>query len=109
MSQNSGTRILRLADGASPPTEQEAEAKLHHEGYECFRWHDVPGAEYPRHRHEYDECLWILKGSITFAVEETEYTLNAGDRFYLPALVHHTAIVPHDQSVTYLVGQRKPA
>ncbi|MBC7693264.1 MAG: cupin domain-containing protein [Methylotenera sp.] len=97
------------------PSEQEAEAKLHQEGYESFRWHDVPGVEYPRHRHEYDECLWILKGEITFnipaaagvpSVSQT-FSLKPGDRLYLPARTAHTAIVPDAAGVTYLVGQKK--
>ena len=46
------------------PTEQEAEARLHQEGYNVFRWHDVAGVNYPRHRHSHDECLWILKGEL---------------------------------------------
>jgi quercetin dioxygenase-like cupin family protein len=92
-------------DGA--PSEQEAEAKLHQEGYDSFRWLDVPGATYPRHRHDYDECLWILKGEITFNVDGTDYLLRPGDRLYLPAKTPHTARVPGTASVTYLVGQKR--
>jgi len=90
-----------------PPTEEEAEARLRQEGYESFRWHDVPGSNYPRHRHDYDECLWILKGEMTFRIEDRDYVLKAGDRLYLPAGTPHTATVPAAGGVTYLVGQRR--
>lgn len=88
------------------PTEEEAEARLHLEGYESFRWYDVPGANYPKHRHGCDECIWVLKGEITFQVDDEHYTLKAGDRLYLPAKTAHTASVPDEAGVTYLVGQK---
>lgn len=99
-----------LEAGLPPPTEQEAEARLHREGYDSFRWYDVPGASYPNHRHPYDECIWVLKGQITFKVmfklNEIEYHLKPGDRLYLPARIPHTAIIPNEAGVTYLVGSK---
>ncbi len=89
-------------------TEEEAEAKLHKEGYvQVFKWHDVPGASYPRHRHECDECLWVLKGELIIATKDEEFHLLPGDRLYLPARKPHTAAVPEAHSVTYLVGQKE--
>lgn len=87
--------------------EEEAQARLHQEGYENFKWTDVAGADYPRHRHDYDECLWILEGEISFTIEGVVYQLQPGDRLYLPAKVPHTAQVLGGKSVTYLVGQRR--
>jgi quercetin dioxygenase-like cupin family protein len=91
------------------PSEGEAEAKLHKEGYESFRWHDVPGASYPNHRHSNDECIWVLKGEMTFKIVDQMYQLKAGDRIYLPAKTPHEVAVPSDAGVTYLVGQRDKA
>jgi quercetin dioxygenase-like cupin family protein len=107
MAQNPSGLIKVPWEGDTPPSEQEAEARLHQEGYESFRWHDVPGASYPKHRHTHDECLWILQGEITFTVDDREYRLKAGDRLYLPSLTPHTARVPSTTGVTYLVGQRR--
>jgi quercetin dioxygenase-like cupin family protein len=101
-----GARLVPW-DKADPPSEQEAEARLHQEGYDSFKWNDVPGAAYPRHRHEYDECLWILRGEITFTVDGTDYALKAGDRLYLDSGTPHTARVPASRGVTYLVGQKR--
>lgn len=89
-----------------PPTQEEAEARLHQEGYESFQWYDVPGSAYPSHRHSRDECLWILKGEISIEIRSRVFTLREGDRIYLPAATPHTAKVPTSKSVTYLVGQR---
>lgn len=91
---------------AHPLSEQEAEALLRKEGYESFRWYDVPGASYPRHRHNKDECLWVIKGQLTLSANGTEYQLNPGDRLYLPSGTPHTASVPLAAGVTYLVGQK---
>ena len=102
----SDVRVVHWKQGP-PPSEQEAEAKLHQEGYECFRWHDVPGSTYPRHRHKQDECLWILKGEITFTVDGQEYLLKPGDRLYLPLRIPHSARVPAYSGTTYLVGQKQ--
>lgn len=89
------------------PSQEEAEARLHQEGYDSFCWYDVPGASYPDHGHSHDECLWILKGEIEFHIGGVNYTLRPGDRLYLPKGARHTAKVPRTQGVTYLVGQRR--
>ncbi|MGZ3688354.1 MAG: cupin domain-containing protein [Bdellovibrionota bacterium] len=95
----------------APLTQEEAEARLHQEGYESFCWYDVPGAAYPKHRHEYDECLWILKGEMDFTLlrdgKEELHHLKTGDRVYVPAQAGHIVKVPMSGTVTYLVGQRK--
>jgi quercetin dioxygenase-like cupin family protein len=100
---------IRLQPWTEPtlPSEQEAEAKLHQEGYESFIWNDVPGSTYPRHQHSYDECLWVLKGQITFTIDDQDYPLKPGDRLYLPARLPHTAKVSAQAGVTYLVGQKR--
>lgn len=108
MSKIQGIRpgVRMIPHEGTVPSESEAEARLHQEGYETFRWYDVPGASYPKHRHDADECIWILKGEITFQVGEQEYPLKPGDRLYLSARTPHTARVPANIGVTYLVGQK---
>ncbi len=88
------------------PSQEEAEARLHQEGYESFKWYDVPGACYREHTHEQDECIWVLKGELIFEIEKKIYSLKGGDRLYLPAHLPHTAQVSKNGSVTYLVGQK---
>ena len=99
-------RVLRW-EKPSPVSQEEAEANLHKEGYESFCWYDVPGVQYPKHRHGLDECLWILRGEIHVTLDDQTYVLKAGDRIYLPAHTPHVAEVPNSNGVTYLVGQKK--
>jgi quercetin dioxygenase-like cupin family protein len=89
------------------PSPEEAEAKLHHEGYECFQWYDVPGTIYPRHQHKYSECLWLLKGELVIKIELLTLNLAQGDKAYLPAQLPHELSIPPHSSATYLVGQKK--
>ncbi|HTL12976.1 MAG TPA: cupin domain-containing protein [Bdellovibrionota bacterium] len=93
-------------DRPHAPTEEEVEARLSQEGYHAFRWHDVPGASYPNHRHSRDECIWVLKGEIVFEINEQEIHLKSGDRLYLPSMKSHSAWVPESDGVTYVVGQK---
>jgi quercetin dioxygenase-like cupin family protein len=94
-------------EGSPPPSEDEAQARLSREGYESFRWYDVPGASYPRHRHEVDECIWVTAGRICFTVGDEDHELGPGDRLYLPARTPHTARVLAPEGCTYLVGQKR--
>ena len=90
----------------SPVTQEEAEAILHREGYDSFCWYDVPGAQYRKHQHPCDECLWILRGEMHFLSGEQTHKLRDGDRIYFPAGTIHSVEVPLQNSVTYLVGQK---
>jgi len=108
-----GVRVVRN-ERDQVASEVEAEAKLHQEGYESFKWHDVPGAVYPRHRHEEDECLWILEGTLEIELTQDppqKVLLSPGDRIYLPAKAPHRARIPAEtispDGVTYLVGQKR--
>jgi mannose-6-phosphate isomerase-like protein (cupin superfamily) len=105
-SENKITIQVLKWEKPAPVTQEEAEARLHQEGYDSFCWYDVPGASYPKHKHSYDECLWILRGEIQLTIDEEIYVLQSGDRIYLPAKTPHTAAVPSDHGVTYLVGQK---
>ncbi len=107
MSSHPGGVRFEAWSGGEAPSEQEAEARLRKEGYESFIWNDVPGASYPRHQHSCDECLWVVRGQIAFVIDGVQLTLKPGDRLYLPARTPHTAQVPADRGVTYLVGQKK--
>ena len=104
--QNKKCVLVVRWEKQSPLTQEEAEARLHQEGYESYCWYDVPRVTYPKHQHGVDECIWILKGEIQFQAEGESYALKSGDRIYLPAQLAHTAVVA-TQGVTYLVGQKR--
>ncbi len=96
-------------DSNAKITQEEAEARLHTEGYRAFRWHDVPGSAYPRHKHETDDCFWVINGEVVFTVEDTQYKLKSGDRLYIPARILHSSEVSSATGATYLVGEKTTA
>ena len=93
----------------SEPTSPDAvklKARLTKEGYSVFQWSDAPGTKYGPHAHAEDQSHWILAGKLELRVGYETYTLRAGDRDFLPANTLHSAFVPGDEPVTYLIGAK---
>ena len=90
----------------SPPDASEAKARLQAEGYSVFQWSDAPGTKYGPHSHPEDQSHWILSGELELRVEHETYTLRAGDRDFLSANTVHSAFVPGEEPVTYLIGAK---
>jgi len=90
----------------TPPTEADLRLRLESEGYSVFQWTDAPGTKYGPHAHPEDQSHWILSGELELRVGHETYTLRAGDRDYLPANTTHSAFVPGDRPVTYLIGAK---
>lgn len=90
----------------SPPDSHELKARLQNEGYSVFQWSDEPGTKYGPHAHAEDQSHWILSGNLELRVGYEIYTLGPGDRDFLPANTMHSAFVPGDQPVIYLIGAK---
>lgn len=88
------------------PTEAELREILIREGLFPYDWSNGPGDVYPAHTHDYDKVLFVVHGSITWLLPETNETIetHAGDRIDLPRGTVHAALVGLD-GVTYLEGQ----
>jgi len=91
---------------SSPPESEALKTRLRDEGYSVFQWSDAPGTKYGPHAHAEDQSHWILSGELELRVGHETYTLRAGDRDFLPANTLHSAFVPGDEPVTYLIGAR---
>jgi len=89
-----------------PPNPAELRARLQAEGYSVFQWSDAPGTKYGPHSHAEDQSHWILSGELELRVGHETYTLRAGDRDFLPANTIHSAFVPGDEPVVYLIGAK---
>ena len=89
------------------PDARELRERLEEEGYSVFEWIDAPGTVYDSHVHAEDQSHWIISGALELSIGEEQYTLRAGDRDYLPAYTRHSAAVPEDEAVVYLIGARK--
>ena len=98
-------QIERWSESSSPDSEI-LKALLRKEGYSVFQWSDAPGTRYGPHAHGEDQSHWILSGELELRVGHESYTLRAGDRDFLPANTMHSASVPGDEAVTYLIGAR---
>ena len=94
-------------NGTGSHDANELRQLLESEGYSSFEWSDSAGTAYPPHSHADDHPHWIISGSLELTVHGETYTLNAGDRDYLPANTIHSAFVPGSQRVRYLIGAKR--
>jgi quercetin dioxygenase-like cupin family protein len=91
---------------SSPPESEVLKALLRDEGYSVFQCSDAAGTKYGPHAHAEDQSHWILSGELELRVGHETYTLRAGDRDFLPANTMHSAFVPGNGPVTYLIGAK---
>ena len=86
-------------------TKEELQNELKQEGFNFYEWSDSPGAYYPPHHHEYDECICVVNGQMTFIVDKKEHELSPGKKLYLPAFTVHESKNKGTEKVTYLIGE----
>jgi quercetin dioxygenase-like cupin family protein len=88
------------------PNAPSLRQRLEGEGYSVFQWTDGPGTRYGPHAHDEDQSHWIVSGALELRVGHETYTLRAGDRDFLPANTIHSAHVPGDEPLVYLIGAK---
>jgi quercetin dioxygenase-like cupin family protein len=93
--------------GSEAPHAKRLRQVLENEGYSVFEWTDAPGTAYEPHEHDDDQSHWIINGALQLTVAGETYTLQAGDRDFLPAYTTHAAFVPGEKPVRYLIGSKK--
>ncbi len=98
-------QVDRWSEGQAPDA-QELKLRLQNEGYSVFQWSDPPGTKYGPHCHSEDQSHWILSGELELRVGHETYTLRPGDRDFLPANTMHSAFVPGEKPVAYLIGAK---
>ena len=90
----------------TPPEAPVLKERLQSEGYSVFQWSDPAGTKYGPHAHAEDQSHWIVSGELELRVGHEVYTLRPGDRDFLPANTMHSASVPGQGPVTYLIGAK---
>lgn len=100
-----GLRVERWSRPDIPEAKTLRE-HLQSEGYSVYEWSDAPGTVYRPHSHPEDQSHWIVSGELELTVAGQTYTLRAGDRDFLPANTTHSAFVPGNEPVRYLIGAR---
>ena len=87
---------------------KEIGERLRKEGYESIReLSDPANIEFPEHDHAGDHVLVVIKGSIEIAAEGKKILFKAGETFYSPAKIPHSAKIG-PEGCEYIVGE-KPA
>jgi len=84
------------------PALDELQNLLRAEGLESELYTDRPGVKYGRHKHDFDDFVVIVSGSMKIATDEHVWTLKPGDRLDIPAHTHHRAEVLGKEDVRYL-------
>ena len=96
--------------GSERPDATALRRRLTGEGYSVFEWSDAPGTFYGPHAHAEDQSHWIISGALELTVGDAgvpeRYILHAGDRDFLPANTLHSAFVPGDEPLRYLIGAK---
>lgn len=87
--------------------EQAMAEEMKAEGLSYYHWSNGPGDVYAPHQHSYHKVIYVVQGSITFGLPETNeaLVLNTGDRLDLPAGIIHDAVVGPN-GVACLEGHR---
>ena len=89
------------------PDAAQMRKDLEAEGYAVYQWQDAPGAFYPNHQHANDQTHWIISGALELTIENVgTFTLESGDRDFMPAKTFHSARVVSDKPVVYLIGEK---
>ena len=103
-----GYRIERW-QGRHSPNPAALRQVLTEEGYNVFQWCDRPNTVYGPHKHAEDQTHWVVSGAIELSIVGGQsFTLEAGDRDFMPAETYHAARVIGDEPVLYLIGEKRP-
>ena len=104
--KNSNIQIMRWS-GDKVPDEAILRNILADEDLHPYVWSNGPGDVYGAHSHGYHKVIYVIRGSITFGLPDSDdkVTLNTGDRLELPPGVTHNAVVGH-QGVACLEAHR---
>lgn len=99
-------RVERWEKDTAPRT-GELRTALESEGYGVFAWSDPPGRTYAAHAHGEDQSHWIISGRLELTVDGFgTFTLEPGDRDFMPAGTVHAARVIGNEPVVYLIGAK---
>ena len=87
-------KVTPWANGNSP-TPDLIQATIHSLNLRGYTWSNDAYDRYAAHSHTFDKVLYVLSGSITWILPQTnqELTTQAGDRIDLPRGTLHAARV----------------
>ncbi len=66
---------------------------------------DAPGEVFEPHKHDADQVLYLVEGTMKFEADGRFHHLEPGDKLELPAFTVHSAEVP--EGAVYIIGMPK--
>jgi quercetin dioxygenase-like cupin family protein len=93
--------IVRLMEPKKATARNLAEV-LRREGLETEMNTDPPGTRYGRHKHEFDDFVVVVSGTLKLYTEKAAWILKPGDRLNIPANTLHWSEVVGREEVKYL-------
>lgn len=93
--------ILRLME-PEKATAQKLGEILGREGIESELCVDPPGTRYGRHKHDFDDFIVIVSGTMKVSTERQAWVMKPGDRLNIPAFTLHWAEVIGKKEVRFL-------
>ena len=76
--------------GKQVPTQSEIARDWQARGFSCGLWVDPPNQRWEDYRHEVDELVYILEGTLELEVSGEKKVLKAGDEAFIPARALHS-------------------
>lgn len=81
--------------------------RLTGEGFQVSQWTDQPNAIYGWKKSPLERTHWVISGSLKITIKDVGiFTLNAGDRDFIPVETYYRAETVGEEPVMYLVGER---
>ncbi len=84
---------------------REAIREISDAGWWPISVRDAPGEVYEAHKHDADQTLYVVVGSIELEADGNAFRLEPGDKLELPALTVHSAKT--QPGATYIIGLPK--
>ena len=81
--------------------------KLTAEGFNLSQWTDQPGAAYGWRKFPFERAHWIISGSLRLTIRNVgTFTLDTGDRIYIPVENYYRWEAAGEQPILYIIGEK---
>lgn len=84
---------------------REAIQEISDSGWWPVSWRDPAGEVYEAHKHDADQTLYVVEGTLEVGIAGKIHRLSPGDRLELPAFTVHSASTT--TGATYILGVPK--
>ncbi len=86
-------------------TKEGAIREIMEAGWWPISLRDAPGEIFEPHKHDADQTLYLVEGTLEFEADGRVHHLEPGDKLELPAFTVHSVKVPN--GAVYIIGMPK--